>query len=142
MAFQNNLSAGVGAYNKTFRQKTGKAKGYTPIEMKMGAAKDSTIKPEISKTETETKYADSKLEKPVQDLINFIFDKKLMEASVTSVGYDPSKLPLGELSEDNVKIGYQHLRSIEDILLKIKDGKTSISASKPQLTSLSSAFYT
>lgn len=110
--------------------------------MKMGAAKDATIKPEISKTETETKYPDSKLEKPVQDLINFIFDKKLMEASVTSVGYDPSKLPLGELSEDNVKIGYQHLRSIEDILLKIKDGKTSISASKPQLTSLSSAFYT
>lgn len=74
------------------------------------------------------KYRESKLEKPVQDLINFIFDKKLMEASVTSVGYDPSKLPLGELSEDNVKLGYQHLRDIEQILLKVKDGKTSLSA--------------
>lgn len=54
-----------------------------------------------------------------------------MEASVTSVGYDPSKLPLGELSEDNVKIGYQHLRDIETILLKIWDGKSSLAASKP-----------
>lgn len=110
--------------------------------MKLGVTKDTTIKPEISKTEPETKYKESKLEKPVQNLINFIFDKKLMEASVTSVGYDPTKLPLGELSEDNVKLGYQHLRSIEEILLKIKDGKTSLAASKPQLTSLSSAFYT
>ena len=107
--------------------------------MKLGA---TNVKPEIIKTEVKTKYPDSKLEKPVQNLINFIFDKKLMEASVTSVGYDPSKLPLGELSDDNVRIGYQHLRSIEEILLKIKNGKTSLAASKPQLTSFSSAFYT
>jgi hypothetical protein len=74
--------------------------------MKLGAAKDTNIKPEITKSESNTSYPASKLEKPVQDLINFIFDKKLMEASVTSVGYDPSKLPLGELSDDNVKLGY------------------------------------
>ena len=84
--------------------------------MKLGASKDSNVKPEIIKSEPE-KYLASKLEKPVQDLINFIFDKKLMEASVTSVGYDPSKLPLGELSEENVKYGYQILRAIEGILL-------------------------
>jgi poly [ADP-ribose] polymerase len=110
--------------------------------MKLGAAKDTNIKPDISNAEADTKYPDSKLEYPVQNLINFIFDKKLMEASVTSVGYDPTKLPLGELSEDNVKLGYQHLRSLEEILRKIENGKTSMAASKPQLTSLSSAFYT
>jgi len=65
-----------------------------------------------------------------------------MEQSVTSVGYDPSKLPLGELSEENVKLGYQHLRAIEDILLKIKDNKTTLAKEKSQLTSLSSSFYT
>ena len=65
MAFQSDLSSGERAYNKTFKQKTGKAKGYTPIEMKLGAAKDTTIKPEISKSETELKYPESKLEKPV-----------------------------------------------------------------------------
>ena len=107
--------------------------------MKLGATKD---KPETPKTETDTKYPDSKLEQPVQNLINFIFNKKMMEASVTSVGYDPTKLPLGELSDDNVKIGYQHLCSIEGILLKIKDGKISMPAAKPYLTSISSAFYT
>lgn len=121
-----NLSAGEKGYAKTFKQKTSKAKNYTPIEMKLGASKDTNIKVEITKTETDVNYPASKLEQPVQDLINFIFDKKLMEQSVTSVGYDPSKLPLGELSEENVKLGYQHLRAIEDILLKIKDNKTTL----------------
>ena len=61
---------------------------------------------------------------------------------MTSVGYDPKKIPLEDLSEENVKLGYQHLRDIEEILLKVKDGKTSISKEKPKLTSLSSSFYT
>lgn len=65
MAFHNDLSAGEKAYNKTYKQKTGKAKGYTPIEMKMGAAKETNITPEISKTEPEVKYSKSKLEVPV-----------------------------------------------------------------------------
>jgi poly [ADP-ribose] polymerase len=110
--------------------------------MKLGANKDSNIKPEITKTESEVSYQASKLEMPVQNLMNFIFDKKLMEQSVTSVGYDPSKLPLGELSEENVKLGYQHLRAIEEILRKVKENKSTISNEKNQLTSLSSAFYT
>jgi poly [ADP-ribose] polymerase len=142
MSCMGDLAAGEKGYAKTFKQKTSKAKNYTPIEMKLGASKDSTIKPEITKTETDVSYPASKLEMPVQNLINFIFDKKLMEQSVTSVGYDPSKLPLGELSEENVKLGYQHLRDIEEILRKIKDNKTTLSNERIQLTSLSSAFYT
>jgi poly [ADP-ribose] polymerase len=142
MSFMADLTAGEKGYAKTFKQKTSKAKNYTPIEMKLGASKDSNIKPEITKTEPDVSYPASKLEMPVQNLMNFIFDKKLMEQSVTSVGYDPSKLPLGELSEENVKLGYQHLRDIEAILLKIKDNKTTLAKEKSQLTSLSSSFYT
>ena len=141
MALNMNPEAGEKAYLKTFKQKTSKAKGYTPIEMKMGAEKDSNIKVEITKTDSDV-YPKSKLEKPVQDLINFIFDKKLMEQSVTSVGYDPSKLPLGEWSAGNVNLGYQHLRAIEELLLKVKDNNASQASVSPQLTSLSSAFYT
>jgi poly [ADP-ribose] polymerase len=141
MSVMSDLAAGEKGYAKTFKQKTSKAKNYTPIEMKLGASKDSNIKPEITKTETNVSYPASKLEMPVQNLINFIFDKKLMEQSVTSVGYDPSKLPLGELSEENVKLGYQHLREIEGILRKVKDNKTTL-YEKTKLTFLSSAFYT
>jgi hypothetical protein len=126
MSAMGDQAAGEVGYAKTFKQKTSKAKNYTPIEMKLGASKDSNIEPEITKTVSDVSYPASKLEVPVQNLINFIFDKKLMEQSVTSVGYDPSKLPLGELSEENVKLGYQHLRAIEDILLKVKDNKTTL----------------
>jgi hypothetical protein len=35
-----------------------------------------------------------------------------------SAGYDPKKLPLGNLSDDTVKLGYKFLCEIEDILNK------------------------
>ena len=133
MNFCNNEAAGEKAYMKTYKQKTSKAKNYTPIEMKLGS-KDTNIKVDITTEEKEQNFRPSKLDKPVQDLINFIFDKKLMEASVTSVGYDPSKLPLGELSEENVKIGYENLRLIEDILGKVRDNKTTLAKEKQNLT--------
>ena len=43
-----------------------------------------------------------------------------------SAGYDPKKLPLGNLSEDTVKLGYKFLCEIEEILKKPdKSGKFS-----------------
>ena len=35
-----------------------------------------------------------------------------------SAGYDPKKLPLGNLSEDTFKMGYKILCEIEEILKK------------------------
>jgi poly [ADP-ribose] polymerase len=46
-------------------------------------------------------------------VIEFIFNKKLMEDSVIKVGYDVKKLPLGELSKETVLKGYSVLREIE-----------------------------
>ena len=39
-----------------------------------------------------------------------------MEQQVMSAGYDPNKLPLGDLSEETVKKGYKFLCEIENIL--------------------------
>ena len=33
-----------------------------------------------------------------------------------SVGYDPKKLPLGNLSDETVKMGYKFLCAIEEVL--------------------------
>ena len=52
----------------------------------------------------------SKLDSNVQDLIEFIFDEKMMAASVVAVGYDVNKMPLGELSRETVLKGYAILR--------------------------------
>jgi hypothetical protein len=35
------------------------------------------------------------LDKPLQNLMNFIFDMKMITTSVVSQGFDPARLPLG-----------------------------------------------
>ena len=64
-----------------------------------------------------------------------------MEKSVESAGYDIKKLPLGQLSDETVKKGYEQLREIEAVLLKIKDGKASKSSVSSKLQELSNKFY-
>ena len=72
-------------------------KGYNPIDIKFG-------KPEDGKEEEKTtskdgkKIAPSELPKEVEDLMKFIFDFKLIEASVVKTGYDAKRMPLGQLS--------------------------------------------
>lgn len=71
-------------YNKAYRQKTGAGKGYTEIDMKLGSSATgckAEIKA-ISKTTTESSYLPSKLPKQVNEFVNFIYDKDLMEKSV------------------------------------------------------------
>lgn len=75
----------------------------------------------------------SKLSKPVQDLMNLIFDMKMMEKSMTELEFDIKKQPLGRLSKKTLKDGYQVLKEIDEVI----SGTT-----KGDLTALSSRFYT
>lgn len=56
--------------------------------------------------ETKGEYEQSKLDGQVQELIEFIFDHKLMEASVVNMNYDVKKMPLGELSKETILKAY------------------------------------
>lgn len=58
---------------------------------------------------------------------------QLIEQSVVKVGYDPKRLPLGQLDKETVLEGYKYLREIEKVL----NGKA-----KGDLADLSSKFYT
>ena len=49
----------------------------------------------------------------MQKLVNFFFDKNLMETSMVSVNVDVKKMPLGELSKETVLQGYKILRELE-----------------------------
>ena len=57
----------------------------------------------------------------------------LIERSVVQIGYDPKRLPLGQLSKETVNEGYKALREIERVL----NGKA-----KGDLNELSNHFYT
>lgn len=107
-----SLEKCIAEYNKLFRQKTGKGKGYIALEMKLGADDEEEDDPLASQAtrNSSVKYAEPKVDKSVQALINFIYDKDMMEKSVASVNYDIKKLPLGKLADETVKEGYKYLR--------------------------------
>ena len=48
-------------------------------------------------------YLPSTLPIEVQKLIEMIYNKDLMTKLMVSQGYDPAKLPLGELSDETIK---------------------------------------
>ena len=87
-------------------------------------------------------FAKSTLDPKVQDLVNFIFDKKLMEASMSRYNYDIKKLPLGELSNATVLAGYKVLTQIETVLSQKESGKIVASKASSELSNLSDQFYT
>lgn len=58
----------------------------------------------------------SKLDPRVQDLIKLIADLNMMKAQMIEVGYDANKLPLGKLSKEHVKKGYEVLQLISEAL--------------------------
>jgi hypothetical protein len=65
-----------------------------------------------------------------------------MEKSVADVGYDVKKLPLGQLSDDTVKNGYEQLRAIEQTLKDLKSEKITDSEASQLFRTHTSLFYT
>lgn len=82
---------------------------------------------------TQAKAMDSsKLAKPLKDLINLIFDMKMINKQMAEIGYDAKKLPLGKLSPSVINKGFEILKELTEA---IKSG------SRPKMESLSSEFY-
>lgn len=71
------------------------------------------IEKKNSKSDTKPKKkVESKLTKPVQDLINLIFDMNMIQQSMKEIGYDSKKMPLGKLGDSTIKQGYQVLNDL------------------------------
>ena len=114
-SFDNTPNA-VKEYFKTFKAKC--KKGYSEVKMA------------LEKTKEETKTGDSgtgerrasTLDKPVQDLMNFIFDMKMIQTSVVNLGFDAKRLPLGQISKETILDGYRILKEIEQVISGAKQG--------------------
>ena len=117
---------GIKTYQKKFDEKVGK--GYTEIEISYDEeeAKAAPAKKDGPQVE-------SKLDKHVQDLVGMLFNMNLMKQQMVEIGYDAKKMPLGKLSKETIKRGYEVLKQISDVL----DGNE-----KGDLADLSSQFYT
>lgn len=58
----------------------------------------------------------SKLEKPVQDLVNLIFDEDMLKQSMKEMEIDLTKMPLGAVSRDTIKDAFMELQQLETAL--------------------------
>jgi poly [ADP-ribose] polymerase len=118
-------------YEKKYKEKT--TKGYTEIETSYDDEDEKPKQEKKAKLDEDEKQVASKLDPSVKDLVKLIFNTKLMQKQMVEIGYDAKKMPLGKLSKETIKRGYEILKQISDVL----DGK-----SKDNLTDLSSKFFT
>ncbi|RBR06655.1 uncharacterized protein FIESC28_10970 [Fusarium coffeatum] len=70
-----------------------------------------------------------KLEKPVKELMELIFNQQYFQQAMTSLNYDANKLPLGKLSKATITRGFQQLKDLAALfddpsLAQSKHGKS------------------
>jgi poly [ADP-ribose] polymerase 2/3/4 len=123
-----SLDQGKQSFLNKFHEKT--TKGYDELIIDYSAPEEKKEAKKKDKKKSNT--AKSTLPKPVQDLMELIYNINLMKQQMTEIGYDANKLPLGKLGKETLTQGYEILKEIEKVL----DGKK-----KGDLYELSSNFY-
>jgi poly [ADP-ribose] polymerase len=66
------------------------------------------------------KRADSTLPKPVQRLLQLVFNKVYFADAMTEMSYDADKLPLGQLSKRTLQRGFEVLKQLGMYVLNIR----------------------
>ena len=90
--------------------------------------------PKKKKPKIDVKVLESQLHKKVQELIELICDKGIMEETLKTMQFDVDKAPLGKVTDDQIKAGYQALSKIADIVNNKGSGAS--------LTEACNEFYT
>eukprot|EP01102_Stenamoeba_stenopodia_P015090 TRINITY_DN5107_c0_g1_i1.p1 TRINITY_DN5107_c0_g1~~TRINITY_DN5107_c0_g1_i1.p1 ORF type:complete len:682 (-),score=251.83 TRINITY_DN5107_c0_g1_i1:117-2162(-) len=102
--------------HKSFKPKSGK---YTLVEIDYGDEEDineDDIKEKMKKRqelEKQRSKIPSKLDKPLQELIQLIYNLSMMEHTLIEMDYDIKKCPLGKLKKAHIEKGYAVLKKIE-----------------------------
>ncbi|KAI8958151.1 PARP-domain-containing protein [Daldinia sp. FL1419] len=112
-------------------------KSYEPDSEEEEDAKDT--KGVLIKDEEEEE-PESKLSKPVQELMQLIFNQQYFAATMRDLNYDAAKLPLGKLSKTTISRGFQALKDLSDLLnnpsLAASQYQTNYIAATEQLSNL------
>ncbi|KAJ8131654.1 hypothetical protein O1611_g1968 [Lasiodiplodia mahajangana] len=86
---------------------------------------------------------ESKLAKPVQALMQLIFNQEYFSNAMTDLNYDSAKLPLGKLSKATISRGFQALKNLSALLDDPSLAASQYGTSFPQATEeLSNLFFT
>lgn len=120
-----SLADALEHFNKKFKDKSGlawadrsappKPKKYTFVERSYADDSDEEEETKV-KSEDGAEAPESKLAKPVQELMELIFNQQYFANVMSSLNYDVKKLPLGKLSKTTVTRGYQALKDLSALL--------------------------
>lgn len=86
--------------------------------------------------------AESTLEKPVQNLMKFIFNPHHFMSTMAAMSYDVEKLPLGKLSERTLHNGYQILNDLSELVRKHNLANVPYSFYTITIQDLSNRYFT
>ena len=110
-------------FNKKFKDKTGhtwddraepaKKGKYTFLEKNYEDDDDEAA--EQAENQEDNQPA-SKLPKPIQRLMELIFNQSHFNAVLEQMGYNANKLPLGKLSKSTLQEGFGHLRELASLI--------------------------
>jgi poly [ADP-ribose] polymerase len=126
-----DLNRAKNEFDSKLRDKT--RGGYVELEIVYEEEEEKKQEPAKKKTgKTDKKAPAEKLDRRVEDLVRLIFDLNMINKALAEIGYDAKKMPLGKLSQGNLKRGYEVLKQIEDVLNKKTTG---------DLGALSGQFY-
>lgn len=133
LALGPSSKAAISLFEKKFKEKSGlkwenrvdtpKDGKYTFIEKnyeedddepKAKNGKNGKVKKEPSE---DTPPVESKLDKPLQNLMSFIFNQDHITNALRAMDYDAEKLPLGKLSERTLKNGFSILKELSELML-------------------------
>ncbi|KAJ4256653.1 hypothetical protein NW762_008749 [Fusarium torreyae] len=113
--------SGLSWENRTDNPKPGKyafvERSYNPDSDDEDEEEDKkAVKKEDGEEEDEAPPPECTLEKPVQELMELIFNQKYFQDAMTSLNYDANKLPLGKLSKTTITRGFQQLKDLAALL--------------------------
>lgn len=125
----NSLEPALREFDKKFKDKSGhkwedrgepaKKGKYTFIERSYEDDSDNekpTAKEEDGVDEEEEEKIQSKLPVQTQRLIELIFNQNHFNAVLEGIGYNADKLPLGKLSKNTLKKGFEYLQELAALI--------------------------
>lgn len=149
----NDLDLAIQFFEKKFKDKSGltwanrldppRSGKYTFLERNYEESDDEgDEKPTGKLTEKEAarepvNAPESNLTKPVQRLMELIFNQQYFAASLNEMSYDAQKLPLGKLSKRTLMMGYEKLKALADLI-----GDTYAPGRQVAIAEMSDAYYT
>ena len=94
-------------------------------------------------TVSPVKRAESALAKPVQRLMELIFNQQYFADTMRELDYDANKLPLGKLSKRTLERGFEILKDLGELLMdpSVADSKHNMTW-PDAIAACSNAFYT